>query len=99
MVSDMDDIETILARSNRLMDEGDRLLAQPRAEVTWTPSTYKSFDTEQMEKHLDAIEANVSKRFAAIDARFNEHTSKINRMFDALAEEAGMAHGELRAKK
>ena len=92
-----------MERASQLTDESERILGQPRAEMTWTPpSTYKSFDTERMEKLLEAAEARVRKRMDAADARFNERTAQISKTFDALAmiaaEELGLAEKRLRGE-
>src|SRR4051794_12234377 len=84
VVRNMDDLEERQARlaaalehSAELMQRTEELLAEPRAEVIWTPPRQiRTHDAQRIEhdlnRRLTAIEVRLSERMDAIESRQTE---------------------------
>ena len=88
--------EAALARSYELMQETDRLLAEPRPQNVreWQPASGKRFEIERIEERLAALEEKMNKRFAALEGRLQQVWDGV----DGFAAEAGGAVGTLEKK-
>jgi hypothetical protein len=102
MVTEMDEeqrarTEAILARSYELTAETDRLLAEPRPEMTYQPpqpARYRGFQIELVDDMLKATEARINKRIDELEGRFQGLWQGV----EGLADESGTALGEVERK-
>ena len=87
-------VEAIVERSYDLMDETERLLAAPRAEVTWQPRQAEEA-APQRKQSPSADVVNLRNHVAALEARHKADRAAISSCLNAIAEEAGAATGKL----